>query len=105
MIKVRITGSMNDFGHDVVFYDEKDTRLYIANVNEIGKIIWTEHKTGELLKSPTYTLNREMAQVLVDAYYKMGIVPKDKPPLENELTAVRDHLKDMRDLVFKSGKL
>lgn len=40
-------------------------------------------------------------QSLADAIDEYGIRPSKKPPLENELSAVKYHLEDMRKLVFK----
>lgn len=41
-------------------------------------------------------------QAFADACHKQGIKPQGAPVLENELTAVKHHLGDMRRLVFSA---
>lgn len=40
-------------------------------------------------------------QAFADLCHKLNIMPQGKPVLENELTAMKYHLEDMRKLVFK----
>lgn len=57
---------------------------------------------------PTFVLSRWCAvpfmQAMADTLHEHGFHPSGKPIHENELTAVKYHLEDMRKLVFtKSG--
>lgn len=39
-------------------------------------------------------------QAMADGLHKIGIRPKKEPMVENEVSAIRHHLEDMRALVF-----
>ena len=49
-------------------------------------------------------LAQPFLQAMADMLEKHGIRPASKPILENELTAVKYHLEDMRRLVFEEPK-
>lgn len=59
-----------------------------------------------VIDKPTLTLNdmvaRPLLQCIVNEAKKIGIVADKTPVLENELTATKYHLEDMRQLVFKA---
>lgn len=63
-----------------------------------------DYKDGEIIK-PTFSISGMLAkpflQAMADELHKIGIKPKDKPVLQNELTATKYHLEDMRRLVFE----
>lgn len=48
--------------------------------------------------------DRESAQQMVDELFRLGFKPREHVPSENELTAVRSHLDDMRKIVFSALK-
>lgn len=45
--------------------------------------------------------SKPFMQAMADALNEHGVNPTGKPVLENELTATKYHLEDMRNLVFK----
>jgi len=57
---------------------------------------------GELVESPTFTFEMDLAQSLLDALWKIGIRPSE-PQRDHggELAATRFHLEDMRRLLFR----
>lgn len=91
--------------------------LYVFAVDEHGgrsictslaDMKFEKHTEGMVIDKPTLTLNRFVAkpflQAMADALDKIGIKATGKPVLENELTATKYHLEDMRKLVFESGR-
>ena len=63
---------------------------------------------GHSIKNPTIKLPawiaKDFLQAMANAIDKFGIRAEGKPVLENELTAVKYHLEDMRSLVFNNLK-
>ena len=59
---------------------------------------------GEALPAkPTLTLSRESAQLLMDDLYRIGIRPSDVGSV-GQISAMQNHLNDMRQLIFGNGK-
>ncbi len=102
MIKVDIIPSIHDFGHDVRIYSETPDGQ-ISVLTDIKTWTFEKYKPGQKIESVFNTSYCSgVFQALVDALYEIGIKAKKEPVLENELTAVRDHLKDMQKLVCTS---
>lgn len=51
--------------------------------------------------APTLSIDRDIAQGIMDSLYSIGFRPSEAPTLQNELIAVKEHLNDMRKIVFK----
>ncbi len=62
-------------------------------------------KDGVAIDTPTFTLRQWTAkpfmQEMANLLKRLGIHAEGEPVLENELTAVKYHLEDFRQLVFK----
>ena len=56
---------------------------------------WVSPKGGD----PTLTLRDDEAQQLLDALWRAGVRPSDDVGSTGHLSALQDHLKDMRQLV------
>ena len=87
-----------------VFENRPDGKRAI--VEELGNPCVTRLlKEGESIWEPTFSMHGPMAKAFLQAFAncldKMGVKPEGKPVLENELTATKYHLEDMRNLVFK----
>lgn len=87
--------------------------IYIFAIDANGKrslctsidtMTFIEHTESLIIEKPTIKISGFMAQpflqAMADTLEKHGVRPKGKPVLENELTAVKYHLEDMRKLVF-----
>ena len=65
------------------------------------------HPAGMVHEMPT-TLEgnsdlHDFLQVIVDCAAQMGITPSEGPDLSGEMQRTKDHLEDMRRLVFKAN--
>ena len=84
----------------LTLWEERNGKLYVAQPVEL---IFEECSEG--YSEPTMKLghfmSKQFLQALCDEIARHGITPTGKPPLENELTAIKYHLEDMRSLVFK----
>lgn len=96
-------------------YEDFQERLnfYIFQENENGgRDLCTNLKTmefktirrGEFVPEPTFSLSgcvvQPFLQAMANALDEIGIRPEGKPVLENELTATKNHLEDMRQIAF-----
>jgi len=68
---------------------------FIAHVLPIGEL-----GVKPLLRLP-WMLSESFLQAMANKLSELGIRPEGKPVLENELTATKYHLEDMRKLVFE----
>jgi hypothetical protein len=61
-------------------------------------------KRGEFVPEPTFSISGCVVQpflkAMANALDEIGIRPEGKPVLENELTATKYHLEDMREIAF-----
>lgn len=60
------------------------------------------HKPFEEVK-PSFGLDPDAAQTLMDDLWQCGIRPRDNTESPGALTATQKHLEDMRTLVFKEN--
>lgn len=101
-IKVRLIHSNMDFGYDVYVYQEHSDGC-ISIVDDLQTWAMTKYEPGQKM-NPTFDTHRtSMLQAFADALYEVGIKAKKEPILENELSATKAHLEDMRGLVFSSN--
>jgi hypothetical protein len=89
--------------HLNIFIIEKkpDGRKFIAKPVNLTFETMPDHITVEPSIEIPGEYSREFLQSFADAIEKTGIRPTGKPVLENELTATKYHLEDMRTLVFR----
>lgn len=83
-----------------IFKEEDGKKLICQNMNTMKFKI---ARSGQLIK-PTFVIDGPFITPLLTAFANMleeqGIRAEGKPVLENELSAVRYHLNDMRTLAF-----
>lgn len=92
------------------YYDGID--ILIGGKDERGvyqvveQLVVTDKPLGECI-SPTMTITRTEAQILMDSLWDCGIRPTEGHGSAGSLAATERHLADMRALVFKtkSGEL
>jgi len=88
--------------------------IYILSVDHNGKrsicisvdkMEFVEYNEAHYIEKPTIRLSGFLAtaflQAIANGLKEIGIKAEGEPILENELTAVKYHLEDMRKLVFK----
>jgi hypothetical protein len=72
--------------------------------NKNGQMEFTPYRDYEVV-DPTFTLRgnvvKPFLQAMSNELHRVGIKPEEAPVLENELSAIKYHLEDMRELVFK----
>lgn len=69
-----------------------------------SEVIFTPLNDGERIDHPTFKMGRDEARILMDELWRAGIRPTEHGG-EGELAAMRNHLADMRRLVFDGDKL
>jgi len=102
-MKFKVYTEYKDFAGDICLYiaeERPDGRLAVAKPIEFE---FEVKERGEI-RQPTMVLYRLVAipflQSIANACEKIGILPEGKPILENELTATKYHLEDMRKITF-----
>jgi|SRR5579859_1101849 len=69
-------------------------------VPPLGPLELVERKPGDLMQ-PTLELDGRAAQSLMDALWNEGLRPTEAKYPSEHVNALRDHLADMRKLVFE----
>ena len=97
-------------------YEDFSLRLnfYIFSIDETGKksfcksidkMEFEDYTPGQCINKPTFCLKgpvtKPFLQAIANELKEMGIKPEGEPILENELSAVKYHLEDMRKISFK----
>lgn len=112
---------MNTYGHNerIIAYSHPwrgmDGRVYFVfqrrdwepgvNKLSVGRVTWEERKPEDegFEPIPPMSLSAEAAQELADMLWQCGIRPRGAAGSAGQLSAVENHLNDMRALVFKTG--
>lgn len=76
-----------------------DVRMYVSDVSG-GKVTQEIKKEGDAIK-PCMTLTKGMMQALFTALQGQGMKPVEQSFVEGKFEATKEHLEDMRKLVFK----
>jgi hypothetical protein len=103
--RVHMINAMNTAFTEIYIYRETARGREI--ITDLSKMIVTFFERGQSTVDiePTIKVDwgcgQEILQALADALYGHGIKPKDKPVLENELSATKYHLEDMRTLALR----
>ena len=99
MIKIHIDQKLAIDAYDIYIvnqgYQYQARLRYTAKGEE-----WVEFKEGERDIPPTLTLRKETAYELAKALNQLGIKPESEHKLQGVLEATKEHLADMRELVF-----
>jgi hypothetical protein len=104
MIDVLIRNLNEAFGYGVWVYDKNDATGQIRILHHIGSFEWKDFPIGERLPEPIFSTSTREGDILFDKFIdhlkEMGY-GKDKLSIESgELKAMREHLADMKKLVF-----
>ena len=94
-----------------IMTDQLDIYIFEHRANDIRWLCtdlkrnnWIEIKPFELLPEPTFSFDARMSkpfmQSMTEMLYEQGYRPKKEPVLQNELTAVKDHLADIKTIAF-----
>jgi len=75
----------------------------------LSKGTYKVYPDGHIIEKPTFSIFGGMAKPFLKAMatelHNLGIKAEGEPILENELSAVKYHLEDMRSLVFQENKI
>jgi hypothetical protein len=95
--KVFVRQNWTNFGLEVILLVESlDGKRYMAKP---VKFEWEEVRLGQLINEPTFVLEDEYYQDLIDAMHKIGKVIPSESKLEGKLEATNYHLEDLRQLL------
>jgi len=92
---------MKVFAQNAIWADEVEIRMgkdVGRHFHRAEPIVFKEYTQGEF-SPPCMILQREEAQLLIDALYSVGLRPSQAAGSAGQLTAVQYHLEDMRKLV------
>jgi len=101
-LKVRaVSEDYNNCVKFLLFYQRYDGKRVAAKPVDLV----FDEVADDVICEPTFFLRgeavREFLQEMANLCASFGVMPKGKPPLQNELDAVKYHLKDFRRLVFE----
>lgn len=104
MIDVLIRNLDDAFGYGIWIYDKNEATGEIRVLKLVGTFEWEPHITGTLLPKPIFSTSTREGDYLFNKFIErlkeMGY-GKDKLSIESgELKAMREHLADMKKLVF-----
>ena len=104
-MKIKVYCQYEDFANKLNFYIFQDNPDGSRSVcTSIDKMEFKHCADGEPIPA-TLSLSGHVTtpflQAMANTLKEIGIKAEAEPILENELTAVRYHLEDMRKLVFK----
>lgn len=104
MIDVLIRSLHDEFGYGVWIYDKNEATGKMRVLKLEGAFKWEPYVTGTLLPKPIFSTSTREGDLLFDKFIErlkeMGY-GKDKLSIESgELKAMREHLADMKKLVF-----
>lgn len=90
-----------------IYHDDQDGTTTVLVPNPKGtdflKKKFNRHQSY-LVNEPTFMLEGNMAQSLMDSMWKIGVRPNSGRRYEEEMALVKNHLDDMRTLVFEHPK-
>ncbi len=95
-LEVRAENGNWYFGINFMVCKKEGDQFYAAKSIELQPI-----KKGARCE-PTFRLSRNQAQTLMDDLWHCGLRPGEGIGNQGQLQATQDHLKDMRQLVFKT---
>lgn len=101
--QVRVVDHPSSFAVDIfIFREAPGARVeYVSSLSGKGGVEITTADRGTRME-PCIKLCGEshgMLQAITDGLFNFGIKPTQQPVLQNELTATKYHLSDMRDMV------
>lgn len=100
-MKIKINHNACTDSLELYFYTDQGERRSICKPLDM---VFQDHVNGELVE-PSLTIKGRHAnnflQEMANVCYKEGVRPEGQAILENELTATKYHLEDMRKLALK----
>ncbi len=101
--QVRISDQVSSGAVDVFIFRKvaEGKAQYVSNLSGKGGVEVKTVDEGTRME-PCIQLDwssQQMLQAITDGLFNFGIKPTQQPVLQNELTATKYHLSDMRDMV------
>lgn len=105
-MKFEVYCKYEDFSNRLNFYifgnDESGKRSFCTSID---KMEFRDYCEGTCIDEPTFSLRgpvtKPFLQAIANELKEIGIKAEGEPVIENELTAVKYHLEDMRRISFK----
>ena len=106
-MKFEVYCKYEDFSYHLNVYifgiDHSGKRSFCKSIVD-GKMEFVEYKEDQYIENPTFRLSGEVVkpflQAMANELKEIGVTADGEPVLENELTAVKYHLEDMRKITF-----
>lgn len=89
--------SWSRFGYDLSIGLKRQD----GTVSIMTPVSFRDMMPGEQIESPTVNMSNENAQELMDAMWEAGVRPSNGEGNVGQIGAMREHLEDMRRIVFK----
>jgi hypothetical protein len=101
--QMRIADHPSSFAVDIfIFRETTEARVeYVSSLSGKNGVEVTTVDRGTRME-PAVKLNGhfgDMLQAMTDGLFAFGIKPTQQPVLQNELTATKYHLEDMREMI------
>lgn len=104
-MKFEVFCKHEDFSNRLNFYifgiDESGKRSFCTSIDRME---FKDYRDGECIEEPTFCLKgavtKPFLQAIANELKNIGVKAEGEPVLENELTAVKYHLEDMRRISF-----
>lgn len=98
-MKVHIQSAPYRLGFELTFYDQQGGKTVIYNPITKECVDWPEGRAVSQ-EMTLYIPDKHTLNNLVEALQEMGAESPSKSFTEGELKATKDHLEDMRTLIF-----
>lgn len=73
-----------------------------GSIHAIGTVVeMKKHEPGTFIGQGTFQLDQKNAQALMNEMWAAGLRPTEAKYPQGEINAMKEHLSDMRKLVFK----
>ncbi len=104
MIQVFIEQKPCNRGVDIYIYEERNGKTCLYQTTELTIKECEAGASDEPTIKFNYPIANELLQALQEAIVNIGIKPKEGNKIEGLYEATKEHLNDMRKLVFKQYK-
>jgi hypothetical protein len=85
----------------IMIYRSEGQKRFVLQPTEKGEFEEKEYGVFEQVAIPSISLDRELLPELLKALLDYGVKSPDKSFIEGENKATKNHLEDMRKLIFK----
>lgn len=88
-----------DYKLMVAEINHRTNKVYVPELDDRSK--WTETEPFNMYNGGCLSLNKQLAQQLIDSLWDCGLRPSEGTGSAGAFAAVQSHLNDMRTIAFK----